>query len=163
MLGRPGGFRRDQLDTERIFASRLVISFCRANRSPVSLSNRSAHRCASVAASISWALTRSWLPDRLTLPSSTYRTPNSRLICFVSTGLFRYANAVFREITNIFEILDKSVVRSSVIPSAKYCCSRSSLRLVKGSTTIDRRGAVVGGALDGVDDILAGATLAMSP
>src|SRR5271163_2769728 len=35
---------------------------------------------------------------------------------------------------------DRSVVRSSVIPSAKYCCSRSSLRFVKGSTTIDRRG-----------------------
>jgi hypothetical protein len=27
-----------------------------------------------------------------------------------------------------------------VIPSAKYCCSRSSLRFVKGRTTIDRRG-----------------------
>src|SRR3984893_6407137 len=27
------------------------------------------------------------------------------------------------------------------MPSAKYCCSRSSLRLAKGSTTIDRRGA----------------------
>jgi hypothetical protein len=35
------------------FAIRLVISFCRAKRSPMSRSNRSAHRCASVAASIS--------------------------------------------------------------------------------------------------------------
>ena len=52
-------------------AIRLVISFCRANRSLVSPSNRSAHRCASVSASISWALTRTWLPDRRTLPSST--------------------------------------------------------------------------------------------
>src|SRR6202030_2236766 len=50
------------------FAIWLVISFCRANRSLVSRPNRSAQRCASVAASISWALTRSWLPDRLTLP-----------------------------------------------------------------------------------------------
>src|SRR5262245_58696380 len=36
---------------------------------------------------------------------------------------------------------DKSVVRSSVIPSAKYCCSGSLLRFAKGSTTIDNRGA----------------------
>src|SRR3954451_744038 len=36
---------------------------------------------------------------------------------------------------------DRSVVKSSVIPSAKYCCSGSLLRLLKGSTTIDRRGA----------------------
>src|SRR5215471_3066110 len=43
-------------------AIRLVISFCRANRSPASLSNRSAHRCVSVAASISWAFTRTRLP-----------------------------------------------------------------------------------------------------
>src|SRR6516225_8885486 len=57
-------------------------------------------------------------------------------------GLLRYVNAVFREITNIFSSRDRSVVTSSVIPSAKYCCSRSSLRLVNGSTTIDRRGAI---------------------
>src|SRR6516165_7735995 len=41
-------------------------------------------------------------------------------------------------------ILERSVVRSWVIPSAKYCCCRSSLRLAKGSTTIDRRGATRG-------------------
>ncbi len=53
------------------FASRLVISSCRVNRSPMSRSNRSAQRCASVSASISCAVTRTWLPDRWTLPSST--------------------------------------------------------------------------------------------
>ena len=42
------------------------------------------------------------------------------------------------------EIRDRSVVRSSVIPSAKYCCSGSLLILAKGSTTIDRRGATAG-------------------
>src|SRR5215472_18747901 len=36
---------------------------------------------------------------------------------------------------------DRSVVRSSVIPSAKYCCSGSLLRFAKGRTTIDSRGA----------------------
>src|SRR6516162_3893226 len=52
------------------------------------------------------------------------------------------------------EIRDRSVVRSSVIPSAKYCCSGSLLRLANGSTTIDRRGAATGGGLDVVDDAL---------
>src|SRR5215471_4174779 len=46
------------------------------------------------------------------------------------------------------EIRDRSVFRSSVIPSAKYCWSGSLLRLAKGSTTIDRRGATSGCAID---------------
>src|SRR6516162_9545237 len=49
-------------------------------------------------------------------------------------GLFRYVNAVLHEITKLSAICDRSVVRSSVTPSAKYCCSRSSLRLTSGST-----------------------------
>jgi len=47
---------------------------------------------------------------------------------------------------------DRSVVTSSVIPSAKYCCPRSSLRLVNGRTTIDSRGAVAPGELEVMDD-----------
>src|SRR5689334_15880209 len=43
---------------------------------------------------------------------------------------------------------DKSVVRSSVIPSARYCCSGSLLRLANGSTIIDKRGAVGGFVID---------------
>jgi len=39
-------------------------------------------------------------------------------------------------------IRDRSVVRSSVIPSARYRCSGSLLRLEKGNTIIDKRGAV---------------------
>ena len=39
------------------------------------------------------------------------------------------------------EMRDRSVVRFSVIASAKYCCSGSLLRLANGSTTIDKRGA----------------------
>lgn len=76
-------------------------------------------------------------------------------------GLFLCVNAVFREITNIFASLDRSVVRSSVIPSAKYCCSRSSLRLVNGRTTIDRRGAAAGGEREVVDGPLAISTPAV--
>src|SRR5262245_56215972 len=50
---------------------------------------------------------------------------------------------------------DRSVVRSSVIPSAKYCCSGSVLRLANGSTTIDRRGAMAGGESDAAAGVLA--------
>src|SRR5262249_49639692 len=39
---------------------RLVILFCSTNRSAVLLSKCSAHKCVSVAASISWTLTRTW-------------------------------------------------------------------------------------------------------
>src|SRR6266700_1862757 len=46
----------------------------------------------------------------------------------------------------MWEIRDRSVVTSSVIPSAKYCWSGSLLRLAKGNTTIDRRGATSCGA-----------------
>src|SRR4029077_1297927 len=45
--------------------------------------------------------------------------------------------------TKLPEIRDRSVVKSSVMPSAKYSCSGSFDRFAKGSTTIDRRGAVV--------------------
>src|SRR5215831_13235940 len=50
--------------------------------------------------------------------------------------------------TTMPAILDKSVVRSSVIPSTKYCWSGWLLRLAKGRTTIDRRGAERGCATD---------------
>jgi hypothetical protein len=59
-------------------------------------------------------------------------------------GLFLYVNAVLREITNMSASRDRSVVRSSVIASAKYCWSGSLLRLANGNTTIDRRGATRG-------------------
>src|SRR5215831_7630217 len=50
--------------------------------------------------------------------------------------------------TNMPAIRDRSVVRSSVISSAKYCWSGSLPRLVKGSTTIDRRGATRGWTME---------------
>src|SRR6516164_8463789 len=130
---------------------RLVISSRTANRFPASPSNCSAHRCASVSALISWVSTRSWLSDDRTLPSSTYRTPSSRPICFVSTGLLPWTNAVLREITNRSEMRDRWLVTSSAIASPKYCFSRSSPRLTNGSTTIERRGAIAAGGdcLDG--------------
>src|SRR6266851_2906395 len=43
--------------------------------------------------------------------------------------------------TKLLGIRDRSVVRVSVMPSAKYSCAGSLLKLAKGSTTIERRGA----------------------
>src|SRR5215471_20641138 len=57
--------------------------------------------------------------------------------------------------TKLSSMRDRSVVRSSVMPSARYSCEASSLRLAKGSTTIDRRGAVMA--------LLAGPAAALDP
>src|SRR5262249_41544442 len=57
------------------------------------------------------------------------------------------------------EIPERSVVKSSVIPSAKYCWSGSLLRLAKGSTTIDICAAARGCATDvpaAIPDVEAG-------
>src|SRR6478672_11511201 len=43
---------------------------------------------------------------------------------------------------------DRSVVKSSVIPSARYSWPGSLLRLLNGSTTIDSRGALPAGEPD---------------
>src|SRR6266852_6226250 len=43
--------------------------------------------------------------------------------------------------TKLLGILDRSVVRFSVMPSAKYSCAGSPVMLAKGSTTIERWGA----------------------
>src|ERR1700730_506479 len=59
-------------------------------------------------------------------------------------------NAVLRAITKLPEIRDRSVVRSSVIPSAKYSWSGSFDRLAKGRTTIDSRGADFAAGADGL-------------
>src|SRR5215467_3437676 len=48
--------------------------------------------------------------------------------------------AVLRAITKLPEIRDRSVVRSSVIPSAKYSWSGSLDRFSNGNTTKDKRG-----------------------
>jgi len=83
----------------------------------------------------------------------------------VSIALFLYVNAVLREITSTPAIRDRSVVRSSVIPSAKYCCSGSLLKLVNGKTTIDNRGTARGGceAIDGTFADAARLSLPLAP
>ena len=70
MLARPGGLRSHQLNAERVRdPTRDLI--LQSEQIAVSLSDLSAQRCASLAASISWALTRTWLPDRRMLPPNT--------------------------------------------------------------------------------------------
>src|SRR5712692_7227439 len=56
--------------------------------------------------------------------------------------------------TNRFGTLEREVIKSSVMPSLKYSCSRSPLTLTKGSTAIEGmlgNGSAVGcdGAIDG--------------
>ena len=46
-------------------------------------------------------------------------------------------NDEFRAVTNKPEIFDKSVIRSSEMPSATYSCSGSPLMLVNGRTATD--------------------------
>src|SRR5215471_11538767 len=52
----------------------------------------------------------------------------------------------FRAITKLPERRERSVVRSSVMPSTKYSCSGSFDKFAKGRTTIDSRGRVDGTA-----------------
>src|SRR3990170_8652361 len=78
------------------------------------------------------------------------------------TDFPRYVNAVLRAITCRPEILERSVMMSSVMPSEKYSCSGSPLMLLKGNTAIDGRSgaADAGGGTVGVtaDEMPAGGT-----
>jgi hypothetical protein len=52
--------------------------------------------------------------------------------------------AELREMTKREEVPERAVVRSSVIPSAKYSCSGSPLMFAKGNTTIEGRSGRAG-------------------
>src|SRR5439155_7946112 len=66
---------------------------------------------------------------------------------FTSTDLPLYVKAVLRAMTKLPEIRERSVVRFSVIPSAKYSWSGSRERFSNGSTMTDSRGVLrAGGA-----------------
>ena len=76
LLGGRGGVLEQAMQYSHVLFSGamaiwLVTSSWSANRSSVVWSKRSAHKCASVSPSISWVLTRTRLPTRRTLPSST--------------------------------------------------------------------------------------------
>src|SRR5262249_2467757 len=57
--------------------------------------------------------------------------------CLTSTDLPLYAKLESRAITNSQRIRDNPAVMSSTIPSAKYSCSGSPLKFLKGSTAIE--------------------------
>src|SRR4051795_6675904 len=58
-----------------------------------------------------------------------------------------YRNDEFRAMTKNQRSLDSADMMSSLMPSEKYSCCRSSLMLTKGSTAIDRRSTALGGFL----------------
>src|SRR6266403_2006111 len=66
-----------------------------------------------------------------------YFTPSSLPTSCTFAGLFLQAKVEPRSITNKPGTRDRSVTRSSVIPSLKYSCCGSPLRLVNGITAID--------------------------
>lgn len=85
--------------------------------------------------------------DPVSRPLNTYRKLVADLLRV--ERLVPVGESVLREITSMPAIRDRSAVRSSVIASAKYCCSRSSLRKINGRTTMDRRGAAQVATADG--------------
>src|SRR5262249_3703459 len=93
-------------------------------------------------------------PERRILPSMTYWTPSSLPTRRTSTALSRNWNDEFRAITNNERNRDSSVMMSSVMPSLKYCCSGSPLKLVKGRTAID--GLLFGAAVGPVATFIRG-------
>ncbi len=67
-------------------------------------------------------------------------TPSFPATSHTSTGCPLKVKALLRAVTDNADILDKSVVISSLIPSLKYSCSASPLMLAKGSTHMDSLG-----------------------
>ena len=109
-------------------------------------------RCASLAASINSAVTRTRLPWRRTEPSTICRTPRVSAICGSVSGLFLSASTEVREITLRLSTWASWLMISSVMPSPKYSSACVPPRLSKGrmatdavygpSTSGRRRGAV---------------------
>ena len=114
-----------------------VISSCTEKMSARGRSYRSAQTWMPEAPSISCAVILTVSPDRCTLPSKTKAAPKASATVCTSTESPRYWNVVLRAKTRISGKRDSSVIKSSVRPSEKYCCSGSPLRLVNGSTAID--------------------------
>src|SRR5713226_4023255 len=100
---------------------------------------------------------RTWSASLRTLPSSMYFTPNSRLTSCTFAALPLYVKVDVRA-TKRSDILEREVIKSSVIPSLKYSCSRSSLMLVNGSTAIDGLSGNVRAGLcaGGIDAVVVG-------
>jgi hypothetical protein len=136
MFGRPGGFRGDQFKVE-------------CNRDPARNLVLQGEQIARVAVEALRPEMRIGLGvDQLGVHADPVVSPPDAAFQYVAhtklapdlpcvDPFVPVGERVLREITSIPASRDRSVVRSSVIPSAKYCCSLSSLRLANGRTTID--------------------------
>src|ERR1700691_6410166 len=82
---------------------------------------------------------RTRCPALRTLPSSTWLALSCRATSSTSTFLPLNVKAVFLAATQSAEILLRSVMTSSVIPSEKYSCSGSPLMFANGRTHTPRR------------------------
>ena len=70
---------------------------------------------------MSFAVTRSWLPDARTLPSTTLVTPSRRPISWRSVPFAASWNVEVRAATRSPSIWDSALMISSAMPSQKYC------------------------------------------
>ena len=96
-----------------------AISSCTRKLSARSPSKLPDHRCASLAASISSAVTRTRVPCRRTEPSTMCRTPSVSAICGRVSWLPLSARTEVREITLRLSTWASWLMISSVMPSLK--------------------------------------------
>ena len=85
-----------------------------------------------------------------TLAMTNEGTATSTLIeifDFLPPGFTHVADSTTGATTNNPDTFERSVMRSSVMPSEKYPCSGSPLRLSKGKTAIDGLSGMVSGSL----------------
>lgn len=123
-----------------------AISFRMSNMSFTSRSEDCEKRRKLVSTSMSCAVTRSFCPERRTLPSSTWRTCSVSPISFTAMSFPWNLKEEVRAATLRPSIEASALSSPSAMPSPRYCWSCPALRSTKGSTAIDS------GALSSVVD-----------
>jgi hypothetical protein len=123
--------------TFRASTTAAAISSCTWKTSVSSRSYVCDQRCELSAARMSWAVTRSLLPDLRTLPSSTLATSSVFAMVATSTSFPLNEKDDVRAMTRSWGICASRLSSSSERPSEKYSCSLSELMLTSGSTAID--------------------------
>jgi len=120
--------------TSSASATLRAISLWMAKTFSTPFSKVLAHRFSSLAPFVSWTETRSFLPAFLTVPSRMVSTSSSRAIWLTLSLVPLYLTTEGLAITPRFAMLDRVVISSSVIPSAKYSSLLSGLRFSRGRT-----------------------------
>ena len=121
------------------------ISSSTAKMSVASRSYLPDQRWNPVLASTSWAVMRTRLPSRCTLPSSTCATRSRRATSLTGRLWPLNAKAELRAGTSTPGSWPTALRISSLIPSLKYSLAVSRLRLVNGSTATDSAASVADG------------------